>query len=145
MKRHFILMLTIAVLLLLSASSASAQAKKAVEPTVKEAIKLIFANGDIPLTVNPSCKGVGSSQSDKTILDYLSGLLSFQAEPNSVNHIEFSFKQEKGAKGEILWLCDLSFAGKQDEETVWNWGVRFKMRNSDRRLLRNSVMCTGAG
>lgn len=141
MKRHFILLLAI---VLASSVYASAQAKKAVEPTVKEAVRLILANGDIPLSVNSSCKDVGSSATDKTILDYLSGLLSFQAEPGSSNHIEFKATAGKGRKNEAVWVCDLMFYGKE-EEAEWSWGVRFTMRDSDRKLLRETVVCTGSG
>ena len=118
---------------------------KAVEPTAREAIKLVLANGDIPLSSIASCKSVGTTKSDKTILDYLIGVLAFQAEPESQNRIEFSFKPEKGKRNESVWVCDLIFSGKDGEETVYSNGVRFTMRNSDRRLLRESLMCIGTG
>lgn len=130
---------------LFSAAFIAAQkTKKPIEPTVKEAVKQIFLNGDILLSSVESCKSVGTSSSDKTILDFLSGVLSFQAEPNSQNRIEFTFKKEKSSRNEIVWICDLMFYGK-DEESVWGNGVRFKLRNSDRKLIRSSVMCIGTG
>ena len=118
--------------------------KKLNEPTVKEAVKQIFLNGDILLSSIESCKSVGTSPGDKTILDFLSGVLSFQAEPDSQNRIEFSFRQEKSNRNGLVWICDLMFYGK-DEEDVWGNGVRFKLRNSDRKLIRSSVMCIGTG
>jgi hypothetical protein len=141
MKRHFILTLAI---ILLAASYASAQAKKTVEPTAKEALRLILANGDIPLTINATCKDVGASRDDKTIFDYLTGLLSFQTEPDSASHIEFKYKAEKNKRDEALWICDLMFYGK-DGDDEWSWGVRFAMRDSNRKLIRSSVVCTGSG
>ena len=130
---------------LFSAAFIAAQkTKKPIEPTVKEAVKQIFLNGDILLSSVESCKSVGTSPGDKTILDFLSGVLSFQAEPGSQNRIEFAFKQEKSSRNGTVWVCDLMFYGK-DEEDVWGNGIRFKLRNSDRKLIRSSVMCLGTG
>ena len=116
---------------------------EAAEPTAKEALNLILSNGDIPLTVDESCKSVGSSPNDKTILDYVSGLMSFQTEPNSKNRIEFTFKQKKD-DNRLFWVNDLMFLGENGED-IWSYGVRFTMRNSDRKMLRKSVICIGAG
>lgn len=128
-------------------SQVSTQTKntsEGIEPTAKEAIKLVLANSDIPLSSDPSCKAVGTSPNDKTILDYLSGVLSFQVNEDSENKIGFTFTQEKGKKNELIWVCDLTFYGK-DAEDVWSNGIRFKMLDSDRKLLRDSVKCIGAG
>ena len=118
--------------------------EKIVEPTVKEAIKQVILNGNIPLSVGKDCASVATSETDKTVLDFLSGILAFQAEPNSANQIEFAFKQEKGKLNEVVWVCDLMFKGK-DSEDVWSNGIRFKMRNSNRKLIRESLSCIGTG
>jgi hypothetical protein len=148
MKNAFINFSLIALVVLCLFFNAAAQVKKtnekAVEPTAKEAIKQVLLNGDIFLSAIPSCKLVGMSPEDKTILDYLSGVLSFQAAPESSNQVEFSFKQEKGKRNEIVWVCDLVYSGK-DAEGVWSNGVRFKIRNADRKLMRESLMCIGTG
>jgi len=127
---------------------AHGQTKKAdakiIEPTAKEAVKQIFLNSDILLSAGKNCESVGTSKDDRTILDFLSGVLSFQTEPNADSAIEFSFNQEKGKRNEIVWVCDLLFRGG-DAESPWSNGIRFKMRNSDRRLMRESVMCIGTG
>lgn len=128
----------------LAALVAAQKTEKIVEPTAKEAIKQILSNGNIPLSSIESCKSVGTSATDKTILDFLSGVLSFQAEPNSDNRIEFTFKQKEGNRNVIFWVCALTFYGK-DAEDVWSNGVRFDLRNSDRKLVRSSVMCIGTG
>lgn len=128
----------------LVAIAVAQKTEKAVEPTAKEAVKQILSNGNILLSSIESCKSVGTSPTDKTILDFLSGVLSFQTMPNSDSRIEFVFKQEKGSRNEIVWVCDLTFFGK-DAEDVWSNGVRFKLRNSDRKLVRSSVMCIGTG
>ena len=119
------------------------QKEKITEPTAKEALKLIFSNSDISLNVDSSCKGIGSSFDDKTILDYLSGLLAFQTEPETKNRIEFKFTR-KEEKKRLYWVCDLMFLG-EEQEAVMSYGVRFTMRNSDRKLLRKSVKCIGSG
>ncbi|MGI8788886.1 MAG: hypothetical protein ACR2HG_14180 [Pyrinomonadaceae bacterium] len=148
MKNRLLKFSMIGIISLVLFSVADGQAKKnaekIIEPTAKEAIKQILSNGDIPLSVGKNCQSVGTAKDDRTILDFISGILSFQAAPNSTNQIEFTFKQEKGKRNEIIWVCDLLFRGK-DEEDVWSNGVRFKMRNADRRLLRDSLMCIGTG
>ncbi len=148
MKNSFIKFLLIGTISLFLVSFVQGQTKKAeetiVEPTVKEAIKQVILNGDIPLSVGKNCESVGTSPDDKTILDFLSGVLSFQAAPNSANQIEFVFKQEKGSRNEIVWICDLMFRGKDDED-VWSNGIRFKMLNSNRKLIRESLSCIGTG
>jgi hypothetical protein len=148
MRNGFIKFSMLGLIFLLLFSDAGGQAKKArakiVEPTAKEAIKQIFLNGDVLLSAVKDCQSVGTSRNDRTILDFLSGVLSFQAEPNTSNAIEFTFKQERGKRSELVWVCDLSFRGG-DEESPSSNGVRFKMRNADRRLMRESVSCIGTG
>jgi len=148
MKNAFVNFLLIGLIALCLFSDIAAQVKKtndkAIEPTAKEAIKQILLNGDILLSAGKNCASVGTSSDDKTILDFLSGVLSFQAEPNTNNAIEFSFKQEKGKRNEIVWVCDLLFRGGDEESPASN-GIRFMMRNADRRLMRESVMCIGTG
>lgn len=148
MKNSFIKFLLIGIVSLILFTFVEGQTKKPqaklVEPTAKEAIKLMLLNGNILLSAAKNCRSVGTSAADKTILDFLSGVLSFQAAPDSINQIEFAFKQEKGSRNEPLWVCDLSFKGK-DAEDVWSNGVRFKMRNTDRQMLRESLMCIGTG
>lgn len=148
MKNAFINFSLIGLFSLCLFSSAAAQVKKTnektVEPTAKEAIKQIFLNGDILLSAGKNCQSVATSEDDRTILDFLSGVLSFQAEPDSKNAIEFTFKQEKGKRNEPVWVCDLLFRGGDAESPSSN-GVRFKLRNSDRRLMRESLMCIGTG
>ncbi len=129
-------------------SAANAQARKTVakivEPTAKEAIRQVLLNGNILLSAAKDCASVKTSAEDRTILDFLSGVLSFQAEPETKNSIEFSFKKENGKSNDVVWICDLIFRGGDAESPAGN-GVRFKMRNADRRLVRESVMCIGTG
>lgn len=148
MMKSFVRFSAICLMLFGSFSAASSQTKaakeKPLEPTAKEVIKQILLNGDIPLSVDPSCKSVGSSPGDKTILDFVSSIISFQNEPDSKNSLEFKFEQKKSAKDGLVWVCDLMFYGA-DGENVWSNGLRVKIRNSDRKLLRDAVVCTGTG
>lgn len=136
------------ITLSLFSAATTAQVKKTtnktVEPTAKEAIKQVFLNGDVLLSAAKDCQSMATASGDKTILDFLSGVLSFQAEPNTTNSVEFSFKQETGKSKEIVWICDLLFRGGDAESPTGN-GLRFKMRNANRRLMRESLMCIGTG
>lgn len=149
MKTGILKFLLIGILSLISVSVGFSQTKhdkKPIEPTAKESIKQILQNGDILLSSVESCKSVGTSLSDKTILDFMSGVLASQTEPDSENRIEFSFAKEKAGKNEIVWLCDLMFYNKgEDMDAFATNGVRFKLRNSDRKLIRSSLICTGTG
>jgi len=148
MKKSFINFSLIGAIFLCLFSDTAAQIKKTnektIEPTAKEAIRQVLLNGNILLSAGKNCESVGTSKDDRTILDFLSGVLSFQAEPKTSNAIEFTFKQEKGKRNESVWVCDLLFRGGDEESSSSN-GVRFKMRNSDRRLIRESLMCIGTG
>lgn len=114
------------------------------EPTAKEAIKQIFLNGDIRLADAQYCKGEGTDFSDQTILDFLSGVLAYQTETETHNNIKFTFKPEKNKFGEMFWVCDVMFLGG-DKDDIWSYGVRFKMRNTDRKMIRRSLMCISSG
>ena len=143
MKRLTVKFSTVVIVFVWLSLNASGQAKT-VEPTAKEAIKQIFLNGNILLSAAKDCQSMRTSPEDKTILDFLSGVLSFQAEPDTKNAVEFSFKKESGKQKEIVWICDLLFRGGDEESPSGN-GIRFKMRNADRRLMRDSLMCIGTG
>ena len=143
MKRLTVKFSTVVIVFVWLSLNAFGQAKT-VEPTAKEAIKQIFLNGNILLSAAKDCQSMRTSPEDKTILDFLSGVLSFQAEPDTKNAVEFSFKKESGKQKEIVWICDLLFRGGDEESPSGN-GIRFKMRNADRRLMRDSLMCIGTG
>ncbi len=115
---------------------------KVVEPTAKEAFKQIFANGNLQLNSFQSCKSYATTE-QKTISDYLANVLSFQTEPGKFR-VDFTFTEEKNKRNELVWVCDLVFRTVDEPETSTD-GFRFKMLNSDRKLIRQSVMCVGVG
>lgn len=50
-----------------------------------------------------------------------------------------------GAAG-VVWECQVGFSVVNPRIRVfWNWGVRFRLRNADRRMVPKSLMCTGSG
>ncbi len=148
MKKSFIKFALCGFAVLILFSAAFGQVKKSpqkiIEPTAKEAIKQIFLNGDIRLADGQHCRSVGTDFEDKTILDFLSGVLSFQVEPGTKNNIDFTFKKEKNKLNDLIWVCDVLFRGGDEESPSGN-GIRFSMRNSDRKLIRESLMCIGTG
>ena len=128
-----------------AAAPATAQKRRApTAPTAQEAVREIFRNGDLPLAAVESCRSAGTSRRDRTLLDYLSGVLAFQTMPNSQNRLEYAVRRDETRRGEIVWICELTFYGRDDED-VWSNGVRFKMRGAGRRLIRSSIVCTGTG
>jgi hypothetical protein len=125
----------------------NAQAKKTpakpLEPTAKESIKKIMQNGNLLLSFYPSCKSYVTTE-EKTIGDYFANFLSFQAMPDNAYVLDFQFKQEKAKNGDLIWVCDLIWRLK-DEPDSSSDGFRFKMLNSDRKLISQSLMCIGVG
>jgi hypothetical protein len=147
MKNNFLKLTLLGLIVAAMVSVSFGQAKKVeqkvVEPTAKEALKQVFANGNLLLTYYPSCESYAAPKEDKTISDYLASVLSFQTEPGKYR-IDFSFTQEKSKRNGLIWVCDLVFRTVDEPETSSD-GFRFKMRNSDRKLMRESLMCVGVG
>lgn len=147
MKQVFIRFSLIGFTTLFLLTAAHAQMKKAaaklVEPTAKEAVRQILRNGTLPLISYESCRSYATNE-EKTIGDYLASVISFQAMPDSATVLDFTFNQEKTKNGEAIWVCDLVFRLKDEADTSTN-GFRFKMRNADRKLMRESLMCIGTG
>ena len=147
MKKALIKFSLIGLTCLFLLPAANAQTKKAdakiVEPTAKESIKQILLNGNLPLSAYESCRSYANKE-EKTVGDYLASVISFQAMPDSATVLDFAFSQEKAKNGETVWVCDLVFRLKDEADASTN-GFRFKMLNTDRRLIRESLMCTGTG
>ena len=89
MKRAFFKFSLIGFVFVFLFSAVNAQTKKTaakiVEPTAKEAIRQVLLNGNILLSAAKNCESMGTSLEDRTIFDFLSGILSFQAMPESTN------------------------------------------------------------
>ena len=147
MKNGLVKFSLIGIVFLFLFSAAGAQTKKVerkiVEPTAKESIKQILLNGNLLLRSYESCRSYATSE-EKTVGDYLASIISFQATPDGATILDFTFTREKTVNGETLWVCDLIFRLRDIADTSTN-GFRFKMRNADRKLMRDSLMCIGSG
>lgn len=139
----FIGIISLAAFSAVAVGQKSKTSKAVVEPTAKESIKQILLNGNLILSSYESCRSYATSE-EKTIGDYLASVISFQAMPDSATILNFTFSQEKAKNGETLWVCDLVFRLKDEADAATN-GFRFKMRNADRKLMRESLMCIGTG
>jgi len=114
-------------------------------PKPKDVIEALMRSSEISLSVDPSCNGVGTEASDKTIGRYLSGFLVEQNAPKGQNWIETTIESGKDAAGvEMIWLCHVVIR-HVDGDDRWGWGVQFAVRQKDGVVLRDSFRCTGGG
>lgn len=123
--------------------------KRIVLPTAQDALKAVFANGNILLSSIPSCKRQGTTPEDRTILDYLSGVIGFQAEPKSQNSLKYTIKLTR-RNGRPVWEAELLFNSRfqsraTEEEAISSNGVRFLMRTQNKKMISGSLTCTGTG
>lgn len=133
-------MLRLPLLLLAAALCHGADA-----PSAKQVIRAALAAGDIPLSIHPSCRGVGSEQTDANLRDYMSGLLANFTEPGAQNSIEVSAKpaQAHGPKSERRWDCRIVFSHVPGQDP-FRYGIQFQMRPGG-TVVRESVRCIGGG
>ena len=117
----------------------------AAAPTAKEVIALVFRNAHVRLASDPSCAGVGTSREDQSIGDFLAGFLAEQTgQAAGRNWIEVLCKDAPGGQAPPGWECQM-LVRRLDGEERWGWGVRFLVRASDRKAVRQSFRCAGAG
>ena len=113
-------------------------------PNPKEVLRYLLRNGDVPLTVDSSCSGVGTTADDRTIGDYLSGFLAEHVKLEGMNWLEVSTKAVTTADGKQAWECQL-IVRRKDAEDVMGWGVSFVVTAADRMVVRESFRCLGGG
>jgi len=131
------------VFLLLLSLSVAAGCTATEPPTPKQMIAALLSNGDVPLTVDPSCKGVGSGPSDANLRDYISGLLENFLDASAKNSIAVKVVPVKLPSGERRWQCQIEFVHVPGEDP-FRYGVSFQMKMNG-TLVRKSVRCIGAG
>lgn len=112
-------------------------------PAAKEVVALALRNAGLPLAGIPSCEGAGTSASDATLGDFLAGFLAEQTGSSGKNWIETECREAAPGKPRG-WDCRL-VVRRSDGEERWGWGVRFFVRASDRKPVRSSFACVGAG
>lgn len=123
--------------------------KRIVLPTAQDGLKALFSKGNILLSSIPSCKRQGTTPEDRTILDYLSGVIGFQAEPKSQNSLKYTVKLIR-KNGRPIWEVELLFGSRfqsreDEEEVISSNGFRFLMRTQDKKMLSGSLTCIGTG
>jgi hypothetical protein len=125
-------------------STGPAEQQASTAPTRKAILEALLANLEVPLSVHPSCMGVGTEADDQTIGDYVSGFLAEFERGESRNWIDTTVDSAASVSGEPVWRADvmLHHAAGDDE---WGWGVRFDFRKADGRIVRESFQCVGAG
>ena len=120
------------------------------EKATKEALRYLLRGNAIPLTVNESCKTVGMDFSDKTIGDFVSGMLSqfvYAKGANSKNWITASCRNSpKSSKIEPIRDCEITFhQARLEEETLWAWGFRFSAKARSKDIIQSTLLCVVAG
>lgn len=109
------------------------------KPTVKEIITLIMSNHHLPLTVHPSCQGVGTEFSDKTVGDYISGFLAAFADSSGTNWLDVQTEPVKDG-----WKVNFIIR-KSNGEEEWGWGICFIIDSRKQSLQKGTLMCIGGG
>ena len=127
-----------------SASSPVVSAKtyeEKVPPTKKQVVEALLASRSVPLSVDPSCSGVGVDPSDSTIGEYLSGFLAEQT-PDGENWLDISV--EPSQDGAAVWKCNVVVRHVNGDDR-WGWGVSFLIGAKDHAPIEGSYRCTGGG
>lgn len=123
-----------------AAVAGAAEAAAAAEPsapTPRDVLRAALQLRDVRLDVDASCRRAGPHEGDRTIGDYLAGMLAEMDRP--VNTVEASCEPARpGVHRCTLWLKH------RDEEERWAWGLAFEIDRA-RRPLPRSVRCVGAG
>ncbi len=137
-------------LMIFAASAICAAAQK--PPSAQTAIKEILANGDIALFQFKSCTSLSPEFGKMTLRDLMSEIIAEQTNAGSQTSTSFEVKREKRKNGQIVWLYTLLFNTDYPEETKavckekqTSLGIKFGIRNSDQKLIRNSIECLAAG
>lgn len=113
-------------------------------PSAKDIIDAVLASSDVPLSVSPTCEGMGTEPSDKTIGRYLAGFLAELSSPARKNWIETNVAPGRSAAGDEVSVCRLTLR-HEDGDDRWGWGVQFQVRTHDGAVLPDSFTCLGAG
>jgi hypothetical protein len=92
---------------------------------------------DVPLTVHASCRQAGPHAADRTLGDYLAGLLASMDKPS--NTVEARCEHGTGRRR----TCTVWMKHRDDEER-WAWGLAFEI-DERKRAVPASARCLGAG
>jgi hypothetical protein len=112
-------------------------------PTDKSVINAMLLSAKIPLRVDRSCHGVGTSFSDVTLGEYLSGFLAELNDPEGHNYVQVEIAPD-ARTADDGWLARV-WLGKSQGEDEWAWGVEFFIRAQDGVVDSASYRCIGGG
>ncbi|MEZ5579342.1 MAG: hypothetical protein R3F40_07980 [Candidatus Competibacteraceae bacterium] len=86
----------------------------------------LFALSQVPLSVSPTCAGVGTERGDATLGQYLSGFLAELSNPEASNAITTSAVEEQSESGIMIWICSVMIRHARGED-IWSWGIEFSV------------------
>lgn len=107
----------------------------------KEILYILMQNHDVPLSVDSSCKNVGTEIEDKTIGEFISGFWAYHVETTSKNWIKVQSRSLDRRRCEAM----VKIYGENGEEVIGGWGVSFIINNANHKADRTSFKCLGSG
>lgn len=107
----------------------------------KEILYILMQNYDVPLSVDSSCKNVGTDRQDKTIGEFISGFWAYHVETASKNWIKVQSRPLERKRCE----AKVEIYGENGEEVIGGWGVSFIIKNANHKADRTSFKCLGSG
>ncbi|MFO1304750.1 MAG: hypothetical protein U1F54_13540 [Burkholderiales bacterium] len=113
-------------------------------PTAKDVIDAVLASAHVPLSVSPTCRNVGTEPADRTLGRYLAGFMAGMSRESDRNWIETHVEPGPASDREPVWICRMTLRHADDRD-LWGWGVLFRVRQRDGRVLEDSFVCTGSG
>jgi hypothetical protein len=103
----------------------------------RDALRGALQLREVPLTVHASCRRAGPAAADRTVGDYLAGLLAAMDKPS--NTVQAGCEPGPGrGRTCTLWLRH------RDDEDRWAWGLAFRL-DVRKQALPATVRCLGAG
>lgn len=138
-------------------------------PSQKEIISLVLSLASMRLDQASFCNNAGTSPADSTIGQFLAGFWEAHADTTGNNFIRTSVRAIPGASAaavlsamefpncekytdtlrwcnEDVWLVNFDICRRDNNNNErWCWGVRFLMKQANRRIIAGTLRCAGAG
>jgi hypothetical protein len=114
-------------------------------PKNDEIVHAIILNQGVSLGGDVSCQGAWTDLPANTIGDYFSALVAASISPDFAGS-KFTISSASDTWGKAKapgWKCELSLRD-DDPEVLWNRGIVFFMKASDRSAVKESFRCPGA-
>lgn len=108
-------------------------------PTKTDIIEALMASARIELT-DSSCRGAGTDPSDKTVGEYISGLVVDLSDPEAKNYLEI----EKPTSARDSWSIQLMIRSIKGGDILAR-GMEFTIHKSDGQVDSRSFRCRGGG